>query len=304
MLESIIIIGTIVGLIYAIIALGFTLVYGISGIVNLTHGVFIVVGAYLYGVLSDYLLKINIFPPESPYLIPIIAMFLSFIFTAAIGSIFYRLTLHQILGDEISILIASICSCLIFQKLIYITLGTSQAFAYRISPLAYGKIRIINTDVLTGQALAGTISLITFIALSIFISKTKVGRAMKALSQDLEASMLMGISTEKLYMLTTAISAGLGSLGGILYTSTVTFGVASYMWMSGLAVSFTVVVLGGLGSVKGSLLGGLILGLAEISAMTILPGAGVLQSSIPFIVIILVLIIRPKGLFGKRIEME
>jgi branched-chain amino acid transport system permease protein len=305
MIESIIVLGTISGLIYALIALGFTLVYGISGVVNLTHGIFVVLGAYFYGILLNVLP--NYVSPDFSFLTPVLAILLSCIITGIIGSVFYRMTLHQILGDEVGILIASICSALIFYQLIYITLGVSAAFSFDVKlPLQWlpPKIRLINTEVLTGRALAALVSFLSFIVLSILISKTKTGRAMKALSQDLEAAMLMGISTEKLYMFTAAISAGLASLAGILYASTVTFGVSAQMWMLGLAISFTVVVLGGLGSIKGSLLGGLILGISETAVVKILPGGGVLQTSIPFMIIIVVLIIRPKGLFGKKVEME
>jgi branched-chain amino acid transport system permease protein len=302
MLESIIIYGIIVGLTYALIALGFSLIYGISGIVNLTHGAFFVIGAYLYGILLGHLS--GFISPAYSYLTPILAMILSSIITGIAGSIFYRITLHQILGDDVSILIASMLSCLIFQKIIYVTMGAMPAFSYSIPPLASGTVTLINVSVPRGQAIAALISLIGFATLSLFISKTKTGRAMKALSQDLEAAMLMGVSTEKLYMLANALSAGLASLGGILYTSTVTFGVSSYMWLIGLSLAFSSVVVGGLGSIKGSLLGGIILGLAQVSAMKTIPRSGEIQTSIPFIIIILVLIIRPKGIFGKRVEME
>lgn len=302
MLEAIIISGIITGLICAIIALGFTLVYGISGIVNLTHGAFFVVGAYLYGILLNYLP--SQIPADLSNLVPIFAIILSILSTGIIGGVFYRVTLHHLLGEDVNILIASICSCIIFQQIIYISLGAASAFTFPVSPLVSGTIRILNTDVFVGRAIAALISIIAFISISLYISKTKTGRAMKALSQDLEAAMLMGISIEKLYFLTTAISAGIACIGGILYTSTVTYGVASFMWMRGLAIAFTVVVLGGLGSIKGSLLGGLILGFAQETVFRILPGTGVLQDSIPFIVVILALLIRPKGLFGKRIEME
>jgi branched-chain amino acid transport system permease protein len=302
MLESIIIFGTISGLIYALIALGFTLVYGVSGMVNLTHGAFFVVGAYIYGVLLGFLS--NYISPDFLYLTPVLALILSCVLTGIIGSVFYRLTLHQILGDEVGILIASICGCLVFQQLVYITMGNAPALGFNIPPLMPGITIIWQTRVLTGQILAAVISFLTFAILSLFIFKTKNGRAMKALSQDLEAAMLMGISVEKLYILTTAVSAGLACLSGVLYTSTVTGSVSTYMWLTSLAISFTVVLLGGLGSIKGTILGGLIFGYAESAVIATIPHAGVILQSFPFIVIILVLIIRPKGLFGKRVEME
>ncbi|MEM2768265.1 MAG: branched-chain amino acid ABC transporter permease [Candidatus Bathyarchaeia archaeon] len=302
MIESILIFGVINGLTYALIALGFTLVYGISGMVNLTHGAFFIIGAYLYGILFTNLL--NVIPENMSYLTPALAMISSVLITSLIGGVFYRITLHQILGDEVGILIVSICGCMIFQQLIYVILGTSAAFQSRVDLPISGKITLLNTNVLAGQMFAATISIIAFTALAIFISKTKIGRAMKALSQDIESAMLMGVSTEKLYILTTSISAGLASLAGILYTGTTTSNVSAYMWLLGLAISFTIVVLGGLGSIKGSIIGGLIFGLAETAFIKIVPAAGDLQRSFPFIVILIILLIRPKGLFGKRVEME
>lgn len=302
MIESILIFGVINGLTYALIALGFTLVYGISGMVNLTHGAFFIIGAYLYGILFTNIL--NVIPEGMTYLTPALAMISSILITSLIGGVFYRITLHQILGDEVGILIVSICGCMIFQQLIYVILGTSAAFQSRVDLPISGKITLLNTDVLAGQMFAATISIIAFTALAIFISKTKMGRAMKAISQDIESAMLMGVSTEKLYILTTSISAGLASLAGILYTGTTTSNVSAYMWLLGLAISFTIVVLGGLGSIKGSIIGGLIFGLAETAFIKIVPAAGDLQRSFPFIVILIILLIRPKGLFGKRVEME
>ncbi|MEM3725905.1 MAG: branched-chain amino acid ABC transporter permease [Candidatus Bathyarchaeia archaeon] len=301
MLEQTIIFGTISGLIYALIALGFSLIYGISGMINLTHGAFFVVGAYIFSVLASFLLQ---YVSLDLYLVLALAIILSFAFTGIIGSFFYRLTFHQILGDEVGMLIASICGCLIFQQLIYIIMGNAPALGFNVPTIIRGVTSIGPTTVPTGQILAAAISFLAFAILSLILAKTKIGRAMKALSQDLEAAMLMGVSIEKLYMLTTAVSAGFSSLGGILYTSTITNSVSTYMWLTSLAISFTVVLLGGLGSIKGTLLGGLIFGYAEQAVIATIPRAGVILQSFPFIVIILVLIIRPKGLFGKRIEME
>ena len=140
MLESIIIYGIIVGLTYALIALGFSLIYGISGIVNLTHGAFFVIGAYLYGILLGHLS--GFIPPTYSYLTPILAMILSSIITGIAGSIFYRITIHQILGDDVSILIASMLSCLIFQKIIYVTMGAMPAFSYSIPPVSYTHLTL------------------------------------------------------------------------------------------------------------------------------------------------------------------
>jgi len=124
---------------------------------------------------------------------------------------------------------------------------------------------------------------------------------MKALSQDLEAAMLMGISVERMYMFTSALSGAIASIAGVFYVS-MTGAASIAMWLSALAYSFSVVILGGLGSIKGTIIGALIFGYS-VTVIKIFGGGGLIVS-FPFIVLIIVLIIRPKGLFGKRIEME
>jgi branched-chain amino acid transport system permease protein len=164
-----------------------------------------------------------------------------------------------------------------------------------------GTFTIIGVSVVSPQALAAVLSLLVFAGVWIFIAKSKRGKAMKALSQDLEAAMLVGVSVEKMYMLTSAISAGIASIAAVFYSATT--GAASWdMWLLALALSFSIVIIGGLGSIKGTLIGAFIFGfsLAYIS----LTSGGGLVTSFPFIVMIVVLIIRPKGLFGKHIEME
>jgi branched-subunit amino acid ABC-type transport system permease component len=301
-LIDIIILGAISSFIYALFALGFSLIYGVSGMVNLTHGAFYMIGAYIYSGLV-VILSQNI-PPQLSYLTPVMALILSPMITGIIGSIYYRLILHQILGDEVATMVTSICGCLIFQQLIFIYLGSILALHFPVPTLLPGISIIANIRILNGRLLAALTSIIVFIALAIFIAKTKIGKAMRALSQDLEASMLMGISVEKLYMLTTAISAGFACIAGIMFTTSTTGHVTAYAWLEALAISFAIVILGGLGSIKGTLIGAIIFGYAGTIITSMLPQGGMLMQSFPFIVMISVLIIRPKGLFGKRIEME
>lgn len=298
---DIIITGVILGLLYSLVSLGLTLIYGISGIVNLMHGGFFVLGAYFYGIFLSYLLSLA--PQTHLVVAQISAIILSCLSVAIIGIVFYRITLHQILGNEVSILIASMCACLAIHNLIY-AINSEMALSFGIRLLIPGTVKLMNVVVPTANLVAAVVSIAGFTILSLFILKTNVGKAMKALSQDLEAAMLMGISLERIYIIASGLSAGLAGLGGIMYTSVITMGVSAAMWLLGLSWSFAAVVLGGLGSIKGSLLGGIILGVVFVSVMKTIPAAGVLQNSVPFIVIILMLMIRPKGIFGKRVEME
>jgi branched-chain amino acid transport system permease protein len=298
LLEQIILLGTVTSLIYALLALGFTLIYGVSGIINLAHGALVMVGAYIFGSLNGFFP--SLFPAEFSYIATVLALIVTPILTAIIGSIFYRLTLHQILGDQIATLVVSICGCLLFQQLIWMTFGPMLASRY---PIAFfpGNFTVAGVTIISAQALGAVVSILLFATLWIFIAKSRSGMAMKALSQDLEASMLMGVSVEKMYMFTSAISGAIASIAGVFYAS-ITGAANMGLWLQALAISFSVVILGGLGSIKGTVIGALIFGYS-VTAIALLSG-GALVTSFPFIVLIIVLIVRPKGLFGKRIEME
>jgi len=298
LLEEIILLGTVTSLIYALLALGFTLIYGVSGIINLAHGALVMVGAYIFGALIDFFP--SLFPAKFSYMPIVLAFILTPILTGIIGSIFYRLTLHQILGDQIATLVVSICGCMLFAQLIWMIFGATLAGRFSITFFS-GSFTVAGVTIISVLALGAVVSILLFASIWMFISKTRIGMAMKALSQDLEAAMLMGVSVERMYMLTSAIAGALASIAGVFYVSIV--GATSLgVWLPALAISFSVVILGGLGSLKGTVIGALIFGYSA-TAISLLGGGG-LVTSFPFIVLIIVLIIRPKGLFGKRIEME
>jgi branched-chain amino acid transport system permease protein len=323
MLETIIVSGTIAGLFYAFIALGFNLIYGVSGMVNMAHGVLVMIGAYIYGLLFlMYFPDWRAIPdwkipdPSIPFLIII----LSCIIVMVIGTAFYRLALHYILGNEVSILIASICGCIIIGRALNIYLAqagfamyNTQLFSLHppINPewtrISIPGIYTTSERVSTSTILAVEVALACFAILAVFITKTKTGRAMKALSQDLEAAILMGINAEKLFMLTTALSSFFACLAGIFYFSSLvglSGSVAPWSWLECLGYSFAVVILGGLGSLKGTVLSGLIIGYVQYYLLNARIISTDLGNAVPFAIIALMLLIRPKGLFGKRVEME
>jgi branched-chain amino acid transport system permease protein len=299
---DIIILGTISGLIYALIALGFSLIYGVSGVVNLTHGAFIMIGAYIFCELNKIFL--STLPVEFSQLSPILAILSTAILTAIIGSIYYRLTLHQVLGDEVAILIISLFGCTIFQQIIYLIFKPVWAAQYPVPTLITGELTLLGVRVEVDKALAAILSIISFIGLWVFTSRTKVGNALRALSQDLEAAMLMGIDTAKMYMLAAGIAAGLASLGSVLKITSYAEPASAFMWVEYMAYAFSIVILGGLGSVKGTVIGGLVFGYVHTIVESRFPRLGALMPIFPFIIIIIMLIVRPKGFFGKRVEME
>ncbi len=288
----------------ALLALGFTLIYGISGVVNLSYGSFFMCATYLFYVLGDYALLASIpLLASNPILAPILYLITAVIIVTIIGSLAYRTTIHPILGDQVAVMVVTVCSALIFQEIFKIFFGIPPKSVVWPAGSFLTKLRNIwGVTVNNGQIFATVVSLIMFAILFVFIKKTKIGKAMTAVSQDREAAMLMGVNTKRLYMLTMGLSAMLAGLAGILITTSTGSGAFPFMWMQPLFSAFSIVILGGLGSIKGSLIGGFIIGYAE-RAVAILVDASIAGVA-PLSVMVAVLILRPKGLFGKRVEME
>jgi len=294
---------------YALLALGFTLIYGVSGVINLAHGSLFMLGTYLFFALTVRSFELWLLP----------AIILAAFFVAIVGSIVYRVTIHPVVKDQLSVMVVTISLAIIFQQLMILGFTSNRQAVLSLGGELARILGVKELVILWGvkltysQILASVVSITLFAILMIFITKTKIGRAMKAISQDREVAMLMGINTERLCMLTMAISASLAAVAGVLIRSIA--GVTDpSVWVHPLYMSFAVVILGGLGSIKGSLIGGLIIGYVEntfvfaidplIASILNLPKGGTLSGAVIMLTVLLVLLIRPKGLFGKRIELE
>jgi branched-chain amino acid transport system permease protein len=304
---EIIVQGTISSGVYALLALGFTLIYGIAGIVNLAHGSFYMLGAYMFFVLGIFFSFLGglVFLETNAMLISISALVFAIIIVAIIGSLVYKLAISPVLGNEIAVIVVTVCLALIFQQIILFAFGaTFPPVKWPPGSILNRAVDILGIQVQWSKILAFIVSIALFGILLLFIRMTKLGMGMRAVSQDREAAMLMGINTERLYVLTMAISAIFASTASILITASTTLSAGAWMWLHPLAMSFSIVILGGLGSIKGSLIGGFILGYAEKTVAILVPEGGGIIGVIPLLVMVLVLLLRPKGLFGKRVEME
>ena len=288
---EIVIYGAISGGVYALLALGFTLIYGVSRVINLAHGSFFMLGAYMFYVFGAHLLKLE----------PILALILATICTGVIGSIVFRLFIHPVLEDEVAVMVVAVCLAFIFQQLMILVFGPANV---PVAAFVEGSLVVLGVTLTYTRISAFSVSLVLFASLLIFITKTKIGKAMRAVSQDREVAMLMGINTESLYMLTMALSAMLAAVAGIFISASTTKVAGAWMWFSPLALAFSIVILGGLGSIKGSFVGAFIVGYAEQTVAITVPQGGAIISIVPFVIMVVILILRPKGLFGKRIEME
>ena len=291
MIELILLYGAIAGGIYALLALGFTLIYGVAGVTNLAHGSFFMFGAYMVSAFSSVFFKFD----------PILSVIFAVISVGILASVIYRLTIHPVIEDEVAVMVVTVSLALIFQQLMLLIFSVENR---PVPKFVEGSIVFLGVTLTYARILSFVLSVALFAILFVFISKTRIGKAMRAVSQDREVAMLMGVNTERIYMLTMALSAILAAVAGIFISSSTTGIAASWMWLSPLALSFSIVTLGGLGSIKGSFIGGFIIGYAEQAVAISVPEGGAIIPVVPFTVLVLVLVLRPKGLFGKRVEME
>lgn len=278
--------GLNLGSIYALIALGYTMVYGIVKLINFAHGDIIMVGAY-----------ISLFMITSLSMPIWLALILTVAFCSLLGvaieGVAYR-PLRK--SPRISALITAIGVSLFLENLFQLIFSpTPRAFKalFRVPNIVLGDIKISFNTVLTIA-----VSLAVMLLLSIFVSKTSMGKAMRAVSEDAGAAQLMGININTTISLTFAIGSALAGVGAILYTMSYTQVTPMMGVMPGLK-AFVAAVLGGIGSIPGAMIGGLIMGIFEIMTNGYISSQ--LSDAVVFGILILVLLVKPSGIMGKNI---
>lgn len=281
--------GIRLGSIYAIIALGYTMVYGIAKMLNFAHGDVIMIGAYSAFVA---LYRANLPLP--------IALIISIIICTLLGVIIERLAYKPLRqASSLAVLITAIGVSYFLQNLALLIWGSAAKIFPTI--LDYGSINLFNDKLkLSYQMLITiTVCIVIMILLNLFIKKTKIGKAMRACSEDKEAAALMGINVDNIISLTFAIGSGLAAVAALLLCAAYPTVTPTLGSMPGIK-AFTAAVIGGIGSIPGALLGGLLLGVIEIIVKAY--GLSELTDAIAFGVLILVLLFKPTGLLGKKVK--
>lgn len=298
-IKKLVILGSISGAVFALLALGFTLIYGVADIVNMAHGAFYMLGVYTFFV---FLSSFGYFSTNrSPFLL-LTSLILAAVFIGFVGLIIYRLLIHPIIEDTLSVLVVTVGTTLVLQQIVHLFFGERNKPVPSLLP---GIIRPFGVTVTYHELISLVLSLSLIAFLWIFITRSKIGGAMRAAAQDRDVAMLMGINTERLYMLTMAISASLAATAGILLSGRANVVSPDLReWTYPLVMSFAIVILGGLGSIKGSLVGAFIIGYAEISVLIFFPGGSFIKGAAALVIMVVILLIRPKGIFGKRVEAE
>lgn len=286
--------GLTLGSIYALFALGYTMVYGILLMINFAHSEIFMVGAYIgFWVLSALPL---LFPQITPLYL-LVVFILALAGTGALAAFMERTAYRPLRhAPRLAPLISAIGVSIFLQNLIMLTVGAeSQSYpqTMQLEQMEFGGIRLN-----TLQVFIFVLAISLMIILQLFITRTKLGKAMRAVAQNHIVSQLMGINTNTIIAVTFFIGGGLGGVAGVLnglYYGSIKYNMG---FLPGIK-AFTAAVLGGIGNIKGAMAGGFILGVLEALA------AGYISSEykdvIAFVVLILVLLFRPTGLFGEEV---
>ena len=280
--------GISLGSVYAIIALGYTMVYGIAKMLNFAHGDIIMIGGYVSFVAVSSL-------GLTPWIAMVIAMAVCTLLGVLIERFAYK-PLRQ--ATSLAVLITAIGVSYLLQNAALLIWGAN--------PKVYTPIISGTLNLFGGKLSVSYISLLTvaaciiiMIALTVFTSKSKLGKAMRACSEDKGAALLMGINVNRTISLTFAIGSALAAIAGVLLCSSYPTLMPTTGSMPGIK-AFTAAVFGGIGSIPGAFIGGILLGVIEALAKAYISTQ--LSNSIVFAVLIIVLLVRPVGLLGKKIS--
>lgn len=276
--------GLSIGGIYAMIALGYTMVYGIAKMLNFAHGDIIMVGGYTIFVFLNMTGQ------------PIIAIIAAILFCLILGVTIEKLAYKPLRGaSPLAVLITAIGVSYLLQSLAQIIFGSAPKMVtvFSLGSIKIGTLRI---QIATLVTLAATI--VVMIILSLFVKFTKMGRAMIATSEDKDATQLMGINVNAVITVTFAIGSALAAIAGLFYLMKTPSLSNTFGSMPGIK-AFTAAVIGGIGSIPGAMLGGFLLGIVECISYSI-PVIAPYTDAIEFLILILILLIRPTGILGKK----
>ena len=283
-LLNFLILGSIQGSIYALLALGFSLVYGVGGILNQAHGAFYLITMYIFFWFYRNLAGFGL----------IVGMIVGLVLITIIGGLVYILLIRPLKESHVSVVIVTFAFAFFIEQVVKVLV---DSLYHDMPNLIDGYIDVFGVKVYYHYILIIICSLGLLTLVILLINKSKIGKSIRAVAQDSEAAELMGINVDRVLAYTLMISAFLAGVAAILYVPVDI--VAPHIGWGILINSFSIVVLGGLGSLYGSILGAFIISYANSFTNFVLR-LPELSALLPVIVIVVMLVIRPRGLFGKK----
>ncbi|MBM9614139.1 branched-chain amino acid ABC transporter permease [Desulfobulbus rhabdoformis] len=287
--------GLAVGGIYALIALGYTMVYGVLKLINFAHGDLFSIGAYLGLTL---LLSMGLFDKIGALASVLLLVVMVMVLVAIIGALLERVAYKPLRqSHRLTAVVSALGASIFFQNAIMAIYGPGL-LVYPHDLLPRIAVNIFGVDIPLMRIVMFLASVVLMAALYFFIQKTKIGTAIRAVAIDQGAARLMGINVDRVIMLVFCIGPALGGSAGLmvgLYYGQINFNMG---WMYGLK-AFTAAILGGIGNIPGAMLGGLLLGVIEAMGAAYISIAW--KDALSFGVLILILIARPTGLLGERV---
>lgn len=281
-MSGIIIQGFLLSGLYALIAVGFTMIFSVGRVLNLAYGVYIMLGGYVYYVLVQVLS------------LPKIPSFLGAVLTGvAFGVMTYLFLVRGLKDNPIAVEISTLILAVVMQAVIILIFSPAPRSMW---PLLPGVIHLFGVTISKNIFLAMIVSWLVLGSLLIFVQKTQVGRAIRAVSMDTKGAVVSGINPSKINIITWGLSGALGAIAGVFFATYTQLDPA--MWVFPLIIAVAVVIVGGIGSIMGSLVAAHIVGFLETITTAVI--AAELRGVFTLLLIIVILIIVPKGLMGRE----
>jgi branched-chain amino acid transport system permease protein len=286
--------GLTVGSVYALIALGYSMVYGILELINFAHGEIYMLGAYLGIIFLAFFTAIGLTAYNLPLAL-ILTFVLSIIFCSSYGFTIEKIAYKPLRNaPRLSPLISAIGVSIFLQNYVMLTQGATD----KVFPALFGiaGFQFMSVRMTYLQLFIILSSIVLTIALRLFVRKTRMGKAMRAVAQDKTMASLVGINIDTIISLTFIIGSGLAAVAGLMVA--MYYGLVNYSigYMAGIK-AFTAAVLGGIGSIRGAMFGGLLLGLVESLGGSYISSE--YKDAYAFVILIIILLVKPGGLFGK-----
>ncbi len=288
MFQDILITGLVSGGVYALLAIGFSLIFGVARIVNIAHTAFYMLAAYAFYAL---LVKLGVHF--------VLGAVLAVAGVTALSLACYKLIIEPLREHESAVLIATIALALIFQELMLFGFGGHYL---GIPSTLDGSLKIAGVSIAYQRLLVMGVAALMLVATWYVLYRTRFGLAIRATANDIEVANLMGMNVHRIALATIAFSVLLAAIAGVVVAPV--YVVDPFMWLGPLVTMLAIVVLGGLGSIKGSFIGAFIIGFVEAITVFALPEGAFLKGAVALSIMVLVLLLRPEGLYGVAFEEE